>query len=247
MQHFYFFDLNLVKLKQGIFKSNEARIIFQDTLYDWYATGLWNSCYGKISSSGTRVVVNCTAPHQRYWFNPYEAPGIGEIMSLLQVDMDSALSLYKKASTALFYLWVFSLVFVLIQALAGFTSLFGRGWGISITFATVSVVMFSILTDKINEAINNKVNFTGNIAVLGTPMQTTAWVAAGFALFAWLAWSVSTCCCWSRTWGDNDCSLCKATRRQYKRSDASEEERANVIGMTELRNSSSQSMVKMKR
>lgn len=130
-------QLNLVEFKNKIFQSSEAKLLLQGDLYDWYATGLWNSCYGQVSTNGTRVVVGCTAAHQRYWFNPFEAPGISEIITLLKVDMSSALNIYHRASTALFYLWVFSLVFVLVQALAGFTSLFGHGWGILVSMVTM--------------------------------------------------------------------------------------------------------------
>ncbi|KAI5280249.1 hypothetical protein KEM54_003783, partial [Ascosphaera aggregata] len=229
MQRFFFFQLNLVDIKLEIFNGNQQlENIFPIKLYDWYATGLWNSCYGNISPNDTvvREVIGCTALQQRYWFDPYEAPGIKELLTLLQVDIDHSLNLYKRASTALFYFWVFSMVFVLVQALAGFISLYGRGWGIMISIITLmtasltvilailSTLLFNTLTEKVNQAIGSKLTIPVHIARVGQPMQATIWIAAAFALIASILWSASTYCCWSRTWENANNDSCLALKRR---------------------------------
>ncbi|KAI5286680.1 hypothetical protein KEM52_001896 [Ascosphaera acerosa] len=179
MQRFFFFQLDTVSLKRAIFHNDKSlEAVFPLHLYDWYAAGLWNSCYGSIDpDTHARIVVDCTVPHQRYWFDPYHAPGIRELVTLLKIDLHDALQLYKRASTALFYLWVFSLVGVLVQGLAGFIAMFGRGWGVLVALTTMAIgtVLFSILTDKVNDAVrdNIKIELSDDIARVGMPMHVT--------------------------------------------------------------------------
>lgn len=173
-------------------------------LHDFYQVGLWGYCEGYQGQG----VTYCSDPKTLYWFNPV-AILRNELLAgasiNLPADINNILDLIHLASNWMFGLFltgtVLSFVLIFVMPISIFTRWLGLVASIlaflNALFITVAAVIATVMFIIFRNTIGGVAEL--NIgAEIGTTMFAFMWVAAAFAIFAWLVQMGMCCCCASR-------------------------------------------------
>ena len=197
-------------------------------LHDFYTVGLWNFCEGyndqgytdcapsqacwwfdPVSIVKGQLLAGASSKFSvsSYFFNRYLGVRCCADVSIVQLppNVNDILNLIKVASHVMFGLFLTGTVLSFVLITANLFSVYSR-WlafliavlnflnALFITVASVvATVMFVIMQQKVSSQTEINVE-----AQIGKSMFAVMWVAATFAIFAFLVQLCLTCCCASR-------------------------------------------------
>ena len=173
-------------------------------LHDFYQVGLWNFCEGYRNIG----ITYCSPPQSLYWFNPVEIL-MSELLSgatiALPTEVVTILDVLRATSNLMFGFFITSACLSFILVFLSPFAIRSRWWslplallsGLSSLLCGVAAIVGSVISFAFKYAATAQSDL--NIkADGGVPRFVLMWLAAGFALWSFIAHAGMGCCCVSR-------------------------------------------------
>lgn len=163
------------------------------------------------SWNGNDEYANCTDPQAYFWFNPIKVWGLNDtgipVDEFLPKTLKDGLDVYKGASKAIFYLYVFALSAACVTLLVGISAIFSRWGSFFTTFCATAMALLALGASitatavyiVVKAAINEAFKAEGIKSSTGGSILSVTWIGSALAVGAGFFWLLSVCCCSGRS------------------------------------------------
>ncbi|KAK3327742.1 SUR7/PalI family-domain-containing protein [Cercophora scortea] len=202
----YFFKLDLADIiPTSVENASLINSIAQTIgLHDFYQVGLWNFCEGYQDVG----ITYCSHPQTLYWFNPVEIL-MSELLSgatiALPTEVVTILSVLRITSQLMFGFFLTSALLNLLMIFASPLAVYSRWWSLPIAILAFISTLLVVAASVVGSVISFVFKYAAeaqqalNIhADVGVKMFVFMWIAAGFAVWGFIAHAGMGCCCVSR-------------------------------------------------